>query len=61
MTTAALKQVLVKHFCHSLAFHSSGFCAVAVITELNIEAGESLFPVEYTDKGQKMTVDVSFS
>jgi hypothetical protein len=49
------KQVLVKHFQHSLKFHLSCFCAVAVITELNIEAREYLFPVEYTDKGGKMT------
>jgi hypothetical protein len=45
------KQVLVKHFRHSLAFCSACFCAVAVITQLNIEAGESLFPVQYIDKG----------
>jgi hypothetical protein len=44
-------QVLVKRFHHSLAFHSSCFRAVAVITELNIEAGESLFPVQYIDEG----------
>jgi hypothetical protein len=48
------KQVLVKHFRHSLAFHSACFCAVAVITQLNIEAGESLFPVQYSDEGQKV-------
>ncbi len=33
------KQVLVKRFHHSLAFHSACFRAVAVITQLNIEAG----------------------
>ncbi len=47
------KQVLVKRFCHSLAFHLACFRAVAVITQLNIEAGESLFPVQYIDKGQR--------
>ncbi len=47
------KQVLVKRFRHSLGFHSSCFCAVAVITQLNIEAGESLFPVQYTDEGRR--------
>jgi hypothetical protein len=46
------KQVLVKRFHNSLAFHSSCFHAVAVITELKIEAGESLFSVQYIDKGQ---------
>jgi hypothetical protein len=44
------KQVLVKHSRHSLAFHSSYFCAVAVITELNIEAEEFLFSVQYIDE-----------
>lgn len=48
-------QVLVKRFRHSLAFHSSCFRAVAVITELNIEAGESLFPVQYIDEGRRLT------
>ncbi len=33
------KQILVKHFRHPLVFHSACFCAVAVITQLNIEAG----------------------
>ncbi len=47
------KQVLVKRFRHSLAFHSACFCAVAVITQLNIEARESLFPVQYIDEGQR--------
>ena len=50
------KQVLVKRFRHSLAFHSSCFCAVAVITELNIEAGESLFSVQYIDEGKRRTI-----
>ena len=49
------KQVLVKHFHHSLVFHSACFQAVAVITELNIENGEPLFDIQYSDKGQKMT------
>jgi hypothetical protein len=48
------KQVLVKRFRHSLAFHLACFRAVAVITQLNIEAGESLFPVQYSDKRQKV-------
>ena len=47
------KQVLVKRFRHSLAFHLACFRAVAVITQLNIEAGESLFPVQYIDEGQR--------
>ncbi len=47
------KQVLVKHFCHPLAFHLACFRAVAVITQLNIEAGESLFHVQYIDEGQR--------
>ncbi len=47
------KQVLVKRFCHSIAFHLACFRAVAVITRLNIEAGESLFPVQYIDEGQR--------
>ena len=50
------KQVLVKRFRHSLAFHSSCFRAVAVITELNIEAGESLFSVQYIDEGKRRTI-----
>ncbi len=33
------KQVLVKRFRHSLAFHLACFRAVAVITQLSIEAG----------------------
>ena len=48
-------KVLVKRFRHSLAFHSSCFRAVAVITELNIEAGESLFSVQYIDEGRRLT------
>ncbi len=47
------KQVLVKRFHHSLVFHSDYFRAVAVITQLNIEAGESLFPVQYIDEGRR--------
>jgi len=54
------KQVLVKRFRHSLGFHLSCFHTVAVITELNSKAGESLFPVHVTDKGQKMT-NITFS
>ncbi len=46
-------QILVKHFCHPLAFHFACFRAVAVITQLNIEAGESLFHVQYIDKEQR--------
>ncbi len=49
------KQVLVKHFHHSLVSHSACFQAVAVITELNIENREPLFDIQYSDKGQKMT------
>ncbi len=45
------KQVLVKRFRHSLAFHLACFRAVAIITQLNIEAGESLFPVQYINEG----------
>ena len=48
------KQVLVKHFRHSLAFHLACFCPVAVITQLNIEAGESLLPVQYIDDGWRI-------
>jgi hypothetical protein len=47
------RQVLVKRFCHSLVFHLACFRAVAVITQLNIEAGESLFSVQYIDEGQR--------
>ncbi len=47
------KQVLVKRFRHSLAFHSACLRAVAVITQLNIEAGESLFPVQCIDEEQR--------
>jgi hypothetical protein len=47
------KQILVKHFRHPLAFHLACFCTVAVITQLNIEAGESLFHVQYIEKGQR--------
>jgi hypothetical protein len=47
------KQVLVKHFRHSLAFHSACFHAVAVITQLNIEAGESQFLVQYVTKDER--------
>ena len=47
------KQVLVKRFRHPLAFHSACFRAVAVITQLNIEAGESLFHVQYIDEGRR--------
>ena len=46
------KQILVKRFRHPLAFHSACFRAVAVITQLNIEAGESLFHVQYIDEGR---------
>ncbi|KAL3785406.1 hypothetical protein ACHAW5_007469 [Stephanodiscus triporus] len=46
------KQVLVKLFRHSLAFYSSCFRAVAV----NIEAGESLFSVQYIDEGKRRTI-----
>ncbi len=50
------KQVLVKCFRHSLAFHSACcFWAVAVTNELNIENGGPLFDIQYSDKGQKMT------
>ena len=47
------KQVLVKRFRHSLASHSACFRAVAVITQLNIEAGELLFSVQYIDEGRR--------
>ena len=47
-------QVLVKRFCHSLAFHSACFRAVAVISQLIIENGEPLFDVQYSDEGQKV-------
>ena len=47
------KQVLVKRFCHPLAFHSACFRAVAVITQLNIEAGESLFHVQYIERDEE--------
>ncbi len=46
------KQILVKRFHHPLAFHSACFGAVAVITQLNIEAGKSLFHVQYIDEGR---------
>ncbi|KAL3795507.1 LOW QUALITY PROTEIN: hypothetical protein ACHAW5_011307 [Stephanodiscus triporus] len=52
--------VLVKRFRHSLAFHSSCFRAVAVITEFNIEAGESLFSVKYIDEGKKNYLHLVF-
>jgi hypothetical protein len=45
------KQVLIKHFRHSLVFHLACFRTVAVITQLNREAGESIFPVQYIDEG----------
>jgi hypothetical protein len=38
-------QVLVKRFCHSLAFHAACFQAVAVVSQLIIENGEPLFDV----------------
>ena len=47
------KQVLVKRFRHPLAFHSACFHAVAVITQLNIEAGESLFHVQYIERDEE--------
>jgi hypothetical protein len=34
---------------HDIAKHSSCFRAVAVLTQLAIEFGESLFEVEYSD------------
>jgi hypothetical protein len=52
------KQVLVKRFRHPLAFHSACFRAVAVITQLNIEAGESLFHVQYIDEGRRNRVQI---
>jgi hypothetical protein len=52
------KQVLVKRFCHPLAFHAACFRAVAVITQLNIEVGESLFHVQYIDEGQRNRVQI---
>ncbi len=45
-------QVLVKRFHYSLAFHSACFQAVAVVSQLIIENGESLFDVQYSDEGQ---------
>ncbi len=47
-------QVLVKRFCHSLAFHLACFQAVAVVSQLIIENGEPLFDVQYSDKGRKV-------
>jgi hypothetical protein len=47
-------QVLVKHFCHSLAFHSACFRAVAVVSQLIIENGEPLFDVQYSDEERKV-------
>ena len=47
------KQVLVTRFRHPLAFHSACFHAVAVIMQLNIEAEESLFHVQYIDEGRR--------
>jgi hypothetical protein len=51
------KEVLVKHFRYSIGLHLSCFCAVSIITELNIEAGESLYPVQYIDKVQKRRIN----
>ena len=47
-------QVLVKHFRHSLAFHSACFRAVAVVSQLIIENGEPLIDVQYSDEGRKV-------
>ncbi len=47
-------QVLVKRFCHSLAFHSACFRVVAVVSQLIIENGEPLFDVQYCDEGRKV-------
>ncbi len=47
-------QVLVKRFCHSLAFHSAGFQAVAVVSQLIIKNEEPLFDVQYSDEGRKV-------
>ena len=47
--------ILKKEFRHELTKHSSVFCAVAVITQLNIEDGYPLFSVEYIDIAKKQS------
>ena len=42
-------QILRALFRHDIRRHSSVFRAVAVITELNIEEGDGMFPVFYND------------
>lgn len=44
--------VLTKSFRHELVKHSACFRAVAVVTQLNIENGNPLFQVEYSDEGR---------
>lgn len=44
--------VLTKTFRHTLLKHSSCFRAVAVITQLKLTHGKSLFDVDYTDRGR---------
>jgi DDE superfamily endonuclease len=40
---------LQQRFRHDLVKHANCFRSVAVLTQLAIEAGESLFPVQYSD------------
>ena len=44
--------VLTKSFRHGLVKHSACFRAVTVVTQLNIENGQPLFQVEYSDEGR---------
>ena len=39
--------ILQNRYCHSLRKHGDIFCAVAVITQLQIENGNPLFHVNY--------------
>ena len=44
--------ILSQVFCHHITTHGDVFRACAVVTQLNIENGEPLFEVEYTDQQQ---------
>ena len=42
-------EILVQVYRHDITMHGYVFRAIAVITQLAIENGEPLFPVDYND------------
>ncbi len=39
--------ILLEKYCHDITEHGNVFCAIAVITQLAIETGDSLWKVDY--------------